>query len=104
MTELSNWGRWGKDDQAGTINLITPAKRWRLYLDVAGRRYSRAKGGASPNRGARAAALHLGARDALKRRGSNRRLRSRQLHGLVPRQRDHASGRAQPFHLRRQNL
>src|SRR6184192_3372542 len=27
MTELSNWGRWGQDDQAGTINLITPAKR-----------------------------------------------------------------------------
>jgi len=27
MTELSNWGRWGKDDQAGTLNLITPAKR-----------------------------------------------------------------------------
>jgi kynurenine formamidase len=27
MTELSNWGRWGKDDQAGTINLITPSKR-----------------------------------------------------------------------------
>ena len=27
MTELSNWGKWGKEDQAGTINLITPAKR-----------------------------------------------------------------------------
>lgn len=27
MKELSNWGRWGKDDQAGTVNLITPAKR-----------------------------------------------------------------------------
>jgi kynurenine formamidase len=27
MKDLSNWGRWGKDDQAGTINLITPAKR-----------------------------------------------------------------------------
>ena len=27
MKELSNWGRWGKDDQKGTINLITPAKR-----------------------------------------------------------------------------
>jgi len=27
MTELSNWGKWGQDDQAGTINLITPAKR-----------------------------------------------------------------------------
>jgi kynurenine formamidase len=27
MTELSNWGKWGADDQAGTINLITPATR-----------------------------------------------------------------------------
>ena len=25
--ELSNWGRWGKDDQMGAVNLITPAKR-----------------------------------------------------------------------------
>jgi len=25
--ELSNWGRWGKDDQAGALNLITAAKR-----------------------------------------------------------------------------
>lgn len=24
--ELSNWGRWGKDDQRGLLNLITPAK------------------------------------------------------------------------------
>jgi kynurenine formamidase len=27
MVDLSNWGRWGKDDQMGTANLITPAKR-----------------------------------------------------------------------------
>jgi kynurenine formamidase len=27
MKELSNWGRWGKDDQRGAANLITPAKR-----------------------------------------------------------------------------
>jgi len=27
MEELSNWGRWGKEDQLGAINLITPAKR-----------------------------------------------------------------------------
>ena len=27
QTELSNWGRWGKDDQLGTLNLITPEKR-----------------------------------------------------------------------------
>lgn len=26
-TELSNWGRWGKEDQKGTLNLITPEKR-----------------------------------------------------------------------------
>jgi kynurenine formamidase len=24
MDELSNWGRWGPDDQRGTLNLITP--------------------------------------------------------------------------------
>ena len=25
--QLSNWGRWGKDDQLGTFNLITPERR-----------------------------------------------------------------------------
>ena len=24
ITTLSNWGRWGKDDELGTLNLITP--------------------------------------------------------------------------------
>ena len=23
--ELSNWGRWGPEDQIGTLNLVTPA-------------------------------------------------------------------------------
>jgi len=27
MRELSNWGRWGADDQLGALNLVTPAKR-----------------------------------------------------------------------------
>jgi kynurenine formamidase len=27
QTELSNWGRWGKDDEIGALNLITTAKR-----------------------------------------------------------------------------
>ena len=27
MDSLSNWGRWGDDDQMGTLNLITDAKR-----------------------------------------------------------------------------
>ena len=26
-TELSNWGRWGNDDEIGALNLITPEKR-----------------------------------------------------------------------------
>lgn len=27
MVELSNWGRWGDNDELGTLNLITPEKR-----------------------------------------------------------------------------
>ena len=27
MTSLSNWGRWGKSDELGTLNLITPKNR-----------------------------------------------------------------------------
>src|SRR5688500_6264749 len=27
MTELSTWNRWGKDDQRGTVNLMTDATR-----------------------------------------------------------------------------
>ena len=27
MDSLSNWGRWGVDDQLGTLNLITDTKR-----------------------------------------------------------------------------
>src|SRR5262247_450946 len=29
MKELSNWGRWGANDELGAANLITPAKRRR---------------------------------------------------------------------------
>ncbi len=25
--ELSNWGRWGENDELGTLNFITPEKR-----------------------------------------------------------------------------
>ena len=27
LRELSNWGRWGPDDELGALNLVTPAKR-----------------------------------------------------------------------------
>ncbi len=27
IAELSNWGRWGADDEIGALNLVTPAKR-----------------------------------------------------------------------------
>jgi kynurenine formamidase len=29
MTKLSNWGRWGKDDERGALNLMTPETRRR---------------------------------------------------------------------------
>jgi hypothetical protein len=29
LDTLSNWGRWGADDQLGTLNFITPATRRR---------------------------------------------------------------------------
>lgn len=34
MTELSNWGRWGKEDQLGALNLITDATRKRAVALV----------------------------------------------------------------------
>ena len=34
MEELSNWGRWGADDQLGAANLITPAKRFEAMATV----------------------------------------------------------------------
>ena len=34
MEELSNWGRWGADDQLGAANLITPAKRLEAIATV----------------------------------------------------------------------
>ncbi len=27
MKELTNWGRWGKDDEIGAMNLVTPSKK-----------------------------------------------------------------------------
>ena len=27
FTSLSNWGKWGQDDQLGALNYITPQKR-----------------------------------------------------------------------------
>ena len=27
LESLSNWGRWGREDQMGTLNLITPQKQ-----------------------------------------------------------------------------
>jgi kynurenine formamidase len=34
MKDLSNWGRWGKDDQLGALNLITAAKRKQAAAEV----------------------------------------------------------------------
>jgi hypothetical protein len=29
IRERRNWGRWGKDDQKGVLNLVTPPSGWR---------------------------------------------------------------------------
>ncbi len=34
--QVSNWGRWGKDDQLGAVNLITPATRKQAVALVKG--------------------------------------------------------------------
>jgi hypothetical protein len=34
MTSLSNWGRWGKQDELGAFNLITPQKRKSAAAEV----------------------------------------------------------------------
>jgi len=34
MQEVSNWNRWGKDDELGSANLITPAKRKQAIATV----------------------------------------------------------------------
>jgi kynurenine formamidase len=34
MTSLSNWGRWGADDQLGTLNLLTPETRKQAAREV----------------------------------------------------------------------
>jgi hypothetical protein len=40
-TPLKNWGRWGQDDQKGTLNLITPDKiKIATQLVKAGQVYS----------------------------------------------------------------
>ena len=43
--EISNWGRWGKDDELGTLNQITPEKRKAAAATGARRRVSLAGAG-----------------------------------------------------------
>ena len=41
LTERSNWGRWGADDQVGAMNLISPEKRkWAVGVVTSGRTVS----------------------------------------------------------------
>jgi hypothetical protein len=37
--ELSNWGRWGKYDERGALNLITPQKEVQAAKLVKGEKY-----------------------------------------------------------------
>jgi hypothetical protein len=44
MTKLSNWGRWGKDDERGALNLITAEKRRQAGMLVKTARPCRCRG------------------------------------------------------------
>jgi len=52
ITSLSNWGRWGEEDQAGCLNLITPQKRKQaaalIHDGMMGKAWSLAHGTAFP--------------------------------------------------------
>ena len=39
ITSLSNWGRWGEDDQYGCLNLITPREA-QTGRSIGSRRYN----------------------------------------------------------------
>ena len=87
--ELNNWGRWGNDDQRGTANLITPAKR----AQAAGPRAHR------PHRLARArprppAGPHVPRDVPLAARAGRRG--ARPLRPRLPRLHDHPHRRALP--------
>ena len=99
MTELSNWGRWGKADQIGTLNLITADKRkqaLKLARDgvagVAGAHDRQGEGRRQP------AAARTGNGP---RRG---RPRDGPLLDLVPRLGHHAHRRALPLLVRGKDL
>ncbi|MDT3445615.1 MULTISPECIES: cyclase family protein [unclassified Pseudofrankia] len=65
LVEKRNWGRWGEDDQAGAVNLITPEKRLAaLGLVRAGRTVSMARPiSTSPQPGQRQVVQQFGWRD-----------------------------------------
>jgi len=44
---VSNWGRWGADDERGTVNFITPDVVRRAAACVRPRRYGRSEVSAS---------------------------------------------------------
>ena len=79
--DLSNWGRWGKDDEIGALNLITPAKRKQAAALV--------KDGVSVSLSARCGhRAGRGQSDSLRSRHAGHRVRSHR--GQLPRHRAHA--------------
>ena len=103
MKDLSNWGRWGKDDQMGAVNLITPAKRKQALASVKeGISISLAHSGelepAIDNPQPIGRGPH--ARATFRR---NRRYGGHVLH-FVPRLHPHAHGFAVPLSLHGQNV
>ena len=106
MTELSNWNRWGKDDQMGAVNLITPAKRKQaVALVKEGACFSMARNAEMEKAVDNPAPI---VRKMLRTRRGGARNRHRQHHGFVfhpvSRLRTHSHGHVLPLPLGRQDV
>ena len=72
LHERRNWGRWGKDDQVGAINLITPEKRSKPHTGALGRSSPSAAFSQRAPHGQSASGAALDENRAARRRGAFR--------------------------------
>jgi len=96
MKELSNWGRWGKTDEIGTLNLLTPATR------IAAAKLVREGVAISLSRDAdkeSARQLSPFIQEMLTSSEKPAQKSSRLLHCCAPRHRPHSHGRLMPLLL-----
>ena len=111
--KLSNWGRWGKDDQIGTLNHVTPEDIVKAASLIKHRQGVRARHSARPRRPAERPVRRPLQSDPPDARDRHRRGRRpagleqdplRRRHADAVRAGRHPLGRARPHVLRGQGL